>query len=324
MKALILATLLVVSCSPPASGPVTTPTASISPVAAASKTPVPTAAPTPSPAPGLTRYTSAELGYILDLPAGWRKSACSQGVVTSSPLEASELFIGVPESEEIVGPGVRLINVRVKDANGLTPQAFLEKNASQPDVRFEAAALGGRAGARGVVRATGSTYVVALAERGWIYAAEMTYFGSPDPELERVLMTFGVLPEAALGRGGPTPTPTPRTIESVVDALTDGFARQDVAVITDALAPCITVGAIPGDANLQSRAAYVTSVAIQFATTGVSVRVQARPIENDPNYGRLVRSTWSKPGERDQRVDFVLRALGDRWSVVSAFIRSGN
>jgi hypothetical protein len=317
MKALIVATLLVVSCSPPASGPVATPTASISPVATASNAP----APTPSPAPGLTRYTSAELGYILDLPAGWRKTACSQGVLTSSPLEASELFIGVPESEEVIGPGVPLVTVRVTDAKGLTPQAFLEKNASQPDVRVEAATVGGRAGARGVVLATGEAYVLAFAERGWIYAVERTHLGAPEPELERILMTFRVLPEATVG-SGQAPTPNPRTIESVVDALADGFARQDVAAITDALAPCVTVGAIPGDANLQHRTAYVTSVAIQFAT-GTSVRVQARPIDDDANLGRFVRSIWSKSGEPDQRIDFVLRPQGQRWSVVSAFIRSG-
>jgi hypothetical protein len=116
----------------------------------------------------------------------------------------------------------------------------------------------------------------------------------------------------------------PRAIEALADSIADGFTRKDMAGIARTMAPCITVGAVPGDPDMRSGTAYVTTLATEFAA-GTSVRVQSRPIENDPYFGRFVRSTWSRPGQPDQRVDLLLRADRDRWSVVAVLIRaSGN
>jgi hypothetical protein len=313
MKALILATVLLVSCAPLSSAPSPTPT---------DGTALPTATPSPTAtvAAGLTRYVSSELGYSVDLPAGWRRATCSQGIARTSPLESSEWFIGAPEAEEVMGPGVRLIQVRVMASDGLTPQAWLERNASQPDARFEPFTLNERAGARGYLGATGHAYAFAVAARGWIYAIEMSYFGSEDQELERTLSTLRILDDATVGRG-PAATPVPRSIESLVDAITDGFTKEDVTALAGLLAPCVTVGAVPGDPVMRSRTSYLTELAAEFSA-GTSVRVQSRPIENDPNVGRFVRSTWSKPGEPDRRVDLRLRADGDRWSVTAILTRT--
>ena len=316
MKALMISAILLASCSPAASAPTPTPTAT----GVVPTTAVPTPTPTATVAAGLTRYTNTELGYSVDLPAGWRRGACSEGIVTTAPLVASEMFMGVPEAEEIVRAGSRFARVRVTDAAGLTPSAWLERNTSEPDGKFEPVAVGGRTGARGFIGASGETYAVAFAERGWIYAIERTYYGSPDPELEGILTTLRILGDATVGRG-PTSTPTPRTIESVADALADGFARKDVNAIADTMTPCVSVGAVPGDPDTRNRVAYTIPLQTEFAA-GTSVRVQARPIENDQYVGRFVTSTWSKPGEPDQRVDFLLRAQGDRWSVVAVRPRS--
>jgi hypothetical protein len=310
MKALILATLLVASCSPVSSEP-GTPTAT-----AARATPSPTA----TVAPGLTRYVNAELGYSVDLPAGWRRATCSRGVVTTSPLEASETFVGVPDTEEIIQGGVRTVDVRVTPSDGLTPAAWLERNASQPDIRFEPATLRGRTGARGFIGATGATYAFAFAARGWMYIIEMPYFGRVDQELEAILATLRILDDATVGRV-PAATPTPRTIEAVVDLVADGFARKDVTAIAEAMAPCIIVGAIPGHPDIRSRAAYLTPLAVEFGT-GTSIQVRPRPIESEPGFGNFVRSTRSSPGEPDQRIDLMLGANGDRWSVVGVLIRT--
>jgi hypothetical protein len=319
LKAVIVATILLVSCAPVSSPPSATPTATVSVV--------PTARPTPSPtatvAAGLTRFVNTELGYSVDLPAGWRRATCSRGIVTTSPLEASEMFVGLPEAEEVIRGGVRMVQVRVTESGGLTPLAWLERNASQPDTRFETTTLNERAGARGFIGATGSTYAFAFAGRGWIYAIERPNFGFEDQELERVLATLRILDDATVGRG-PVATPVPRTIESLADSIADAFTKKDVAAIGATMAPCITVGAVPGDPDLRSRTAYVTTLAADFAA-GTSVRVQSRPIETDPYFGRFVRSTFSKPGEPDQRIDLMLRADGDRWSVGAVLIRaSGN
>jgi hypothetical protein len=180
--------------------------------------------------------------------------------------------------------------------------------------------VNGLAGARGSIGTTGHTYAFAVAARGWIYAIERPYFGTEDQELERTLATLRLLDDATVGRG-PIATPVPRSIESLADAIADGFMKQDVAAITATMAPCLTVGAVPGDPAMRSRASYATSLAADFRA-GASVRVQSRPIENDPYFGRFVRSTWSRSGEPDQRVDFLLHADRDRWSVVVVLIRS--
>lgn len=320
MKALIFAALLIASCSPTASGPGATPTASTSAVPTASSTPAPTAASTPPPAPGLTRYVNAELGFSVDLPAGWRRATCSQGIVTTSPLVASEIFLDMPEAEESISPGVRMAIVQVTADRGLTPVAWLQANASQPDTRSEAVVLGGRTGARRYQAGTGDTYAYALATRGWIYQIELAYFGAKDAELEGIIATLRLLDDATVGRN-PVATPTPRSVESVVDSIANGFAKKDVAAIADSMTPCITSGGIPGDAVQLSRAAYLKSIAAEFAA-GTAVRVRSTPIDSDPSLGRFVQSTWSKPGAADQRVDLVLRAQGDRWSVTAAFVRA--
>jgi len=97
--------------------------------------------------------------------------------------------------------------------------------------------------------------------------------------------------------------------------------KKDLNAIADAIGPCVTVGAIPGDAASISRTKYMSSLATAL-NAGTTVRVQTRPIETDANFARIVRSTWSKPGQPDQRHDFALSAKGERWSVSADFVRS--
>lgn len=313
---------LIVACSPPSSAPAPTATTSGGSLAPTTAVATPTASPSPTAtvALGLTRYTNTELGYSVDLPAGWRRAVCSAGVVTTSPLVASEIFVGVPEVEEQITGGARMVIVQVRDAQGLTPLAWLQQSASQPDVRVEPVTLGDRPGARASVGAPAVTYALAFAARGWIYGIERPYFGAEDEELRGIIATLQILSDATLGRGA-TATPIPRSIEGLVDATADAFAKRDLNAIAELMTPCVTVGAVPGDATLLSRSGYLTSLAAEFSA-GTSVRVQSRPIENDPNFGRFVRSTWSKAGEPDRRVDLRLRSQGDRWSLSAVLFRA--
>ena len=318
-----MTTMLLGACAPAASSPSPTPQPSSAPPTPTATLATPTSAvatPTalPPPSTGLVRYTNSELGFVLDLPAGWRRSVCSSGVTTTSPLAASEAFINVPENEEALAPGVRIVAVSVGDAQGLTPEARLQTIA--PQFQIEKITLGGRPAARAFLAASGETYAVAVAARGWIYQADRTYFGTADPELRGIVETLRVLDDATLGRT-PAPTSVPRTIEAVADALTDAFARKDLNAISDVLAPCVTSGGIPGDAVSLSRSAYLKLLTGELHG-GTVVRVQARPIENDQFLGRFVRSTWSTPGQSDRRIDFALRATGERWSVWGVFVRA--
>jgi hypothetical protein len=303
--------LLVASCARVSSAPTPTPTPTD---VVAPTTTVPSPTPTETVAAGFTRYTNTELGYSVDLAAGWRRATCSPEVVLTSPLTATEFFVGVPDTAEIIRAGTPIVAVRVVPSEGLTPLIWLERNEAQPDVRFEAVTFGGNAGARGVLSATGEVIAMGFATRGSIYSISRPYSGVAEPEMERMVLTFRVLDNPTVGLG-PTASPTPRSIESVVDALADGFARKDANAIAETMTPCIGFGAVPGDPDMRSRATFVTSLGPEYAA-GTSIHVQSRPIENDQYSGPFVRSTWSKPGEPDQRVDFLLRAQGDRWSVV--------
>lgn len=229
------------------------------------------------------------------------------------------MFVGVPEAEETISFGTRLIFVHVSDAQGLTALAWLQQRAHPPDVRIEPVTIGERSGARQAT-STGDTTALAFVTRGWIYAIERTDFGNVDEELRRVLPTLQILSDATVARSA-VATPVPRSPEVVVDALADAFARKDLNAVNDTLGPCVTVGAIPGDAVSVSRTKYLSTLGAELSA-GTSVRVQARPIETDPNFGRIVRSTWSRAGQPDQRHDFVLSAKGDRWSVSADFVRS--
>jgi hypothetical protein len=318
---------------------IATPTASPSPTSPAAQAPSPTPSSATTPAPptsaptattaaspaasdaGVSRYTNAELGFSLELPAGWRRAICSPGVTKTAPLSALERFVDVPESEEVIGMGSRIVSVSVVADEGLTPSSWLERYMlTQPDVRVERTSIDGQSGARLVLVTTGEPLAQAFAGRGWMYVISRPYFGMDDPVPRRILPTFRMLNDATLGRAT-APTRVPRSIESVVDAVADGFARKDVVAITGGFTPCVTVGAIPGDAVQQTVAHYRASLAVEFAA-GTTVRVQARPIESDPTFGRFVRMTWSKPGAPDQRVDLLLRAEGDRWSVAAVFSRA--
>ena len=229
------------------------------------------------------------------------------------------MFIGVPEAEESISFGTRLIFVHVSEAQGLTPLQWLQQRPHSPDARIEPITVGERAGARQAT-STGDTTVLAFVARGWMYAIERTDFGNPDEELGRVLPTLQILSDATVGRI-PAASPVPRSPEAVVDALADAFARKDLNAIADTIGPCITVGGIPGDAASISRTKYMNSLAT-LLNSGTTVRVQTRPIETDPSFGRMVRSTWSTPGQPDHRQDFALSAKGDRWSVSAAFVRA--
>src|SRR5688572_15336338 len=226
---------MLIACTSPSSAPSPTPTTSPTPVAAATPTATPTAAPSPTPtvASGFTRYTSAELGFSVDLPPGWRRASCSPGIATTSPIKADEMFIGVPEADESISIGVRLFFVHVSDAQGLTPLAWLQQRAHPPDARIEPITVGERAGAR-QVSPTGDTTVLVFLARGWIYAIERTDFGGADEELGRVLPTLQILSDATVARAA-LPTPVPRSPEVVVDALAEAFARKDLNAIADAI-----------------------------------------------------------------------------------------
>lgn len=210
--------------------------------------------------------------------------------------------------------GLRAVSVRVEQSEGRTPLAWLQAGrvTGQGPLRYEETSLDGRPGAR-AVEVSGDTIALVLAARGWIYAIEK---GGPvldqatEMQMSQILPTLHILDDATVGRGAPTPIP--RGAELVAAGLADGFARKDIGMLTQYMAPCMTIGAIPGDAVLRSRSSYANALAAELQS-GVNVRAQPQ-VESDPAYGRFVRATWSRSGQPDQRVDLVLRVEGERWS----------
>src|SRR2546430_14737527 len=102
-----------VACNPFSATPSPSPTpsavqstATASPAPTATATPAPTASPRPNPTTGPGTYTNAGLAYRLDIPSGWRRSAC-QTTRGDPKVPFVGTFTTAPAADEIgteIGP----------------------------------------------------------------------------------------------------------------------------------------------------------------------------------------------------------------------------
>src|SRR5437762_5099898 len=123
-RLVILAALLLSACVSPAATPSSSPTPSpsASPSPSESSSPISTAAPT-----GIV-FTNAVLGYRIDTPPPWRRSACLS-TRDQSKLPAGDGFVRVPEQDEKgtdVGYVFDVVQVQVHpNPERLTPERWL-------------------------------------------------------------------------------------------------------------------------------------------------------------------------------------------------------
>jgi len=330
--------VLAVACGSPANAPAASPTGTtataIATVAVSppSPSPSPTASPTPTPRPnptaGPATYTSVAFAYRIDLPAGWRPSACQSSRIAGQ-LPGVETFTTASVEAEggtDIGPSNDVVTVRIEDdPTGQTALAWLEsgKLGFSADSHFEKTTFDGTADAARLISTDGAVvgaYVVHA--RGRIYA---TTRGLREPTAAaeaaaRTLMTsLHILSDAELAEAqaafAAPPAIAARSAEDVADAVARGFAQKDTAVLAAVASACLTTGAEQAGASFRSAATFLADLQKSFAN-GLAVTVEARPIDLStpaPAAGATIRGTWKEPGQAQRNVKLMLTRVEQTW-----------
>ena len=330
-RAVVLASLLSACAAPgttqPSSVPIETPTVALRTGAASAS---------PTASPPTTVYQNAAAGYRLELPRPWRRS-CNSTESQLSPatdIVSQQIFVAVSETDERWGSGYPFDGVIVLVASN-PENLSIEQWAAQGGQGF------GHASGGPVTRATvdgraalASAYEgvwgeqrneIALASGDRVYV--VTYYLTSSDRTNVAAMTaivrsFHVL-TASERASTPAAVPvSPRSAESVADALALGFAKKDVMALADQLGRCILQGFYASEASLAPAAAYAEELRRDLAA-GLAVSVSPRPLLEYGGDSRYVRSTWTRPGKATEEVDLLLRANGDRWYWAGAVIRRG-
>lgn len=294
----------------------------MTPTQAATVTPSPAPTLRPNPTAGPGTYISAALAYRVDLPSGWRRSACqSTRGVTQPP--ATETFTDATidaESGTDMGSAQDVVLVHVEASSaGQTALAWLEsgKMGFSSQAHFEKATVDGHDAARIVPNDGSTSGVFAVAARDHIYAVSM---GLRDQAARAtaiaIMNTFHVLSDAELAdvrASLATPSPAPaRTAEEVADALARGFALKDTVLLASVASPCLTQGYEQAGPSMAATSKMLASLAQQFAG-GLSVAVTARPLlDQSPTYV-AVSSKWTGGGQPDRMAKLMIVAVGSTW-----------
>jgi hypothetical protein len=283
----------------------------------ASPTPSPTASPTATAANG--RFTSAGLGYSIQVPPPWRRTPClSSGEdPRSSEILGIDTFTSVPAAEESHGDTgglVDTVSVRVeRNPSRLTPEAWANspRMGSSQGRRTEPATLDGRPGVR-IVSEVLQTETTIVAVDDLMYMVGFTVRPT-DPiigAMRTIVASFTFVPRIA----APAATARPaRSAEAVADGLAAGFANKDVAALVSLMGECLLSGVEGGGFGSFAPEFFARTLRDQFAA-GSTVIVRPRPIESAPGFATgasfTVATTWTDPGQAPRRVDLIIAADG--------------
>lgn len=294
-------------------------TASPTPSSSASPSPTVTASTTPNAASG--RFVNAALGYSIQLPPPWRKSAC----LSVGPDEANYLsqivgidgFTSVPAADELRGDTGGLqgtVSVRVdRNPTRLTADAWSTspRMGSTQGQRLEPARLDGREGVR-VVNGALQTETTIVAVDDVMNMVGFTASPS-DPligAMRGIVDSFAFVPRAVVSTAPARPV---RSVEAVADGLADGFARKDVALLASLMGECMINGVEGGGFGSMSPERFAQLLRDVFAA-GTTVVVRPRPIESAPGYGPgasfSIATTWTDPGKPPAREDLIIASDG--------------
>ena len=322
------------ACGPRAEAP----GASASPTAAsaatitatASPAPTPSATPTlkPNPTAGPGTYTSLAYGYRVDLPAGWRRSACQSTRDPSQP-PAVETFTSASIDEETgtdIGPAHDIVFMQIEEnPSGQTALGWLEsgKLGFSTQSHFEKITFDNNPDAARMVGNDGTTIgAIVVNARFRIYAISRG-LREPTPASEAtaraIMSSLHILRDAELADARSTlatpPPPAPRSAEEVADALARGFSQRDMSILATVADACITRGAEQAGASFNSTPKILAEWQKSFAN-GFSVTVQPRPIEygsGPSSPGATVRATWLDPGQPQRNVQLMMTKVRDTW-----------
>ena len=312
--------------------PSTSPTNSAAATASATqdRSPVPSATQTPRPNPtaGPGIYTSIPYAYRLEVPAGWRRSACQSTRDPKAPPGVDTFTNASVEAETgtDTGPAHDVVLVRIEDnAGGESAIGWLEsgKMGVSTQSKFEKVTFDNNPDAARITTLDGATTLAIIVNARFRIYAVSAGVRDPTPATQasaRALMTSlhilrdNELAEARATLATPPPAPV-RSAEDVADALARGFGQKDTSVLAGVATDCLDTGS--ENAGVSFRATSVALAAMQKAfANGLVVRVQPRPIEFAPGSsasGSTVRAVWTEAGQPSRNVRLMLQKIGETW-----------
>ena len=330
--------LLAAACDSRAEAPGTATSVSLSPIASATvdatatATPSPTAAPTakPNPTAGPGIYTSFAYAYRVELPVGWRRSACQSTRDPSQPPGIETFTNATVEAETgtDIGPAQDVVLVRVEDnAAGRSALNWLGSGqmGSFSGTKFEQMTFDNNTDAARIVTLDGATTLaIAVNARFRMYAVSRG-LREPTPASEasaRAIMTsLHILRDSELAEAKATlaspPTPPARLVEDVADALARGFSQKDTSVLASVTTDCFDSALENAGASFRATSVVLAEIKNSFAN-GLVVTVQPRPIEFGPAappqaFSATVRATWTESGKAARNVKLMMQRVGNTW-----------
>lgn len=308
-----------------AQSPIPTPLAGTPLVATATPaTATPASTPPASPSPAGGRYVSALLGYSLELPPPWHRSACNGTVTQQTPTPMQEVFVGVAPRDWTGGDtGSRHPDVRVlAEANpqNLSPRQWAESGRSGATLgeRVEDVTYAGRPAARKSLPGGIPTYFVQ--DRGRMYVVGPGQFVLQPPSTQqtvvRIIESFRFITEAeqAAARAALPSAPPPRTPEQVADGVAAAFAAKNADALAEFAAPCMATSREQAGGTTVSREKYLDDLRAAFAA-GLVVTVRPRPIEGDrtTEFNLTIQSKWQDARGTVERKLMLRGGINDRW-----------
>ncbi len=298
--------------------------------------PSPTSKPNPTAGPGI--YTSLAYAYRVELPAGWRRSACQSTREPSRPPGA-ETFTNASAAEESgtdTGPAQDVVNVRVEDnAGGQSALGWLEsgKMGFSMGSKFEKITFDNNPDAARIVTLDGATTLAIVVNARFLMYAVSRGLREPTPAAEapaRALMTSlhilrdNELVDAKATLATPPPAPT-RSAEEVADALARGFGQKDTAALAAVADACLSTGMENAGVGFRATSVSLAEIRNSFAN-GLVVTVQARPIEfasGSSASGGTIRATWTEAGKAARNVKLMMSKVGNTWLWIGVLYLQG-
>ena len=300
-------------------------TAAPSPSLSPTPSPTPTRKPNPTAAPGI--YTSLGYGYSVEIPSGWRRSACQS---TNDPTEIPgiETFTNATVEAETgtdTGPANDVVNIRIEDnAGGQTALGWLESGRMGfgGGTKFEKVTFDGNPDAARIVTTDGTSVAYVVNARFLFYAVSRG-LREPTPAAEasaRALMTsLHILRNAELAEARATlaspPAPPTRSAEEVADTLVRGFSLKDTSVLSTVASACLSSALENAGVGFSASSKFLSNIQAAF-TNGFVATIQARPIEFASGArvtGATISGTWKDAGQPQRNVKLMMQKVGNTW-----------
>lgn len=307
--------------APVAVSPTPAATAAVAASAPPTVTPTPTAAATPPPSPSPTaaaRYVNAAMLFSIELPAPWRRATC--GPTSLGPLDgaqfATDVFVAVPDRDLTLGdtgglPVDQIVVTAQANPQAMTPRQWKESGRAGAALgeKLEDTTLAGRT-ALLITERDNETILVANA--GYMYAIRNEPRSRTTSAAERgAIVRSARFLSADEARAAASPKPASRSPEVVADALAEGFAKKDTAILVRVATRCLGEGGAQAGISRRDAQSFLEAISDRFAR-GLTVEVQARPVStraDSPGYF-FVGAVWREPGQPDRDSDLRIVAEG--------------